>query len=72
MADVRDLTPTAESTGIRLRAGPAVSMTVHRNAAPGRPVRLDPVRFEYHAAASRSDKRGFSYPFLLDSVRCHA
>jgi hypothetical protein len=92
MADPRYDTLSAETTGIRLRAGPltmelrrcegsagAASMMRRRDAPIMPPVRplvqlvpIEPVRFEYHAAWSRCDLRGFPYPFFLDSVRCHA
>ncbi|WP_193727629.1 hypothetical protein [Paraburkholderia franconis] len=88
MADPRHDKLSAETTGIRLRAGllsmelrrceciAGVPSMVPRCSAVMPPARLfvpiEPVRFEYHAARSRSDLRGFPYPFFLDSVRCHA
>jgi hypothetical protein len=75
MADPHKLTPTAETTGIRLRAGLLsrfISITARSNAALTPPLPRKPIRFEYNAVLSRCDQRGFPYPFFLDSVRCHA
>ncbi|WP_180730591.1 hypothetical protein [Paraburkholderia sp. PGU19] len=75
MADARKLTPTAETTGIRLRAGLLsrfISITACSDAALKPPLPRKPIRFEYNAVLSRCDQRGFPYPFFLDSVRCHA
>ncbi|MBP0589919.1 hypothetical protein J8I87_09335 [Paraburkholderia sp. LEh10] len=77
MADTRHVKLTAETTGIRLRAVllSAFPTTARCDAQPMwsmafRP--FEPVRFEYNAALSQCDSRGFPYPFFLDSVRCHA
>ncbi|MGT2470736.1 hypothetical protein [Paraburkholderia terrae] len=75
MADPHKLTPTAETTGIRLRAGLLsrfISITARSDAALTPPLARKPIRFEYNAVQSRCDTRGFPYPFFLDSVRCHA
>jgi hypothetical protein len=75
MADSRAFTPTADTTGIRLPAdlSSSVLSIAARCDASFRPsIQHQPVRFEYNAVLSRCDKRGFPYPFFLDSVRCHA
>jgi len=75
MADAGKLTPTAEPTGIRLRAGllsSFLSITARSDAALSPPLPRKPIRFEYNAVLSRCDQRGIPYPFFLDSVRCHA
>ncbi|MBN3753481.1 hypothetical protein G3N95_11065 [Paraburkholderia sp. Tr-20389] len=71
MADASKRTPTADTTRIRLRAG--LDRARQRcDALFSVLTPHQPVRFEYNAVLSRCDKRGFPYPFLLDSVRCHA
>ncbi|WP_162601033.1 hypothetical protein [Paraburkholderia sp. C35] len=75
MADPRKLTPLAETTGIRLRAGLLSSFSVDHGtqrcaAQAAVTAQANPLYIQRRLVAARSS--GFPYPFFLDSVRCHA